>query len=436
MITNKLALGGIGAGKTILNAVEILILSIANCTGNSVGICLAPTFDQIANVMLPELNALYDKMAKAGYPMVRRFVRSTMEFQFVCGGSLKLRSFSKVDHLRGYNAAYLSLDESEAGRNPGYVWEVASGRIRDSNAHMLEMICTTTPAGMRGVPEIFVRARKQANAMQEPERSQHLREYYAIRAQSMTNPHLPKGYLDGLKRTYSKRAWEEQVEGKILKPNTAVWPEFELARHVRPWVFDPSLSYSIACDWGHQFPHVLFIQATPDGAFVVFDEICTDNTPPAHLRAEILRRTKALGRPPTDAVGDRAVKSEMAWLISQFTSTHVHRMRTRREQSVRIGAEKLREMLDPIEGPPRFYISAKLARSDERRAIVKCLQNYRYKQRADGTIDIDQPFKDNVHDHGADCARMWAVAIGEESQSAFVMGRKYGRIHNTNRPTW
>ncbi|MAK30144.1 terminase family protein [Acinetobacter sp.] len=420
--TQKLFLAGIGAGKTVWSMAECVMLAIAN--PGCLGAITAPTYDQVVNVLLPEWQALTDAMAANGYPLVRRFIKSMSEAHLVCGGRVLFRSFGKVDHLRGFSLAWAALDESEVSMNPVQVWDVLQGRLRDPRANMRQIHCTTTPQGLRGVPAMFVEARNRAAGIQDPnERSAALRRHWSCTATSHQNTHLPDGYIEALSSTYSKRQYDQEVLAKILKPSTAVWPEFNKEAHVRPWAYDPSLPYAISADWGHQYPHVLWLQQAPDESWIVFDEFCDDQIPRDHLRHAIRARCEALGKDPEHAVGDRAVKDEMAWLVHQFPRTWVHRMRTKQEQSVNRGIEVVRALLDPIEGSPRLYVSDRIGASQARRGLIRCLQNYRYRMRADGGIHVGQPFKDNVHDHGADCLRMFAVAVIEGDAGAFSAGR-------------
>ena len=429
--TQKLFLAGIGAGKTVWSMAECVMLAIAN--PGCLGAITAPTYDQVVNVLLPEWQALTDAMAANGYPLVRRFIKSMSEAHLVCGGRVLFRSFSKVDHLRGFSLAWAAIDESEVSMNPTRVWDVLSGRLRAPRAKMRQIHCTTTPQGLRGVPALFVSARNRAEGIKDPvERSDALRKFWTCTATSHQNTYLPDGYVSSLSAAYSKRQYEQEVMAKILKPSTAVWPEFTTDTHTRPWVYDPSLPYCITADWGHQYPHVIWLQQAPDASWIAFDEFCDDQVPRDHLRHAISTRCAALGRPPEHAVGDRAVKDEMAWLVHEFPRTWVHRMRTKEEQSVGRGIEVVRALLDPISGTPRLYLSDRLAASQDRRALIRCLQSYRDRVRADGGIDPDHPFKDNVHDHGADALRMFAVGVIEGDAGVFSAGRnERGRSSRT-----
>jgi hypothetical protein len=238
----------------------------------------------------------------------------------------------------------------------------------------------------------------------------------------MANTHLPDGYVESLRAGYSKRQWEQEVEAKLLKPETGVYPEFSRERHVRAWVYDPALPYDIAIDWG-RLPHVLFLQSV-GGETIIFDEFCDDGIPRDHLREFIRRAISILGKPPAHCTADRANKSENSWFMGEHPATWTHWMKTRTEQDVRTGIEVVRTMLDPVDGSPKLHVAERLARNPPARGIVKCLEGYRYKQRATGELS-DEPYKDNKYDHGCDALRYHCVARGEAARISAVVGRTH-----------
>ncbi len=430
-VTKKLALAGVGAGKTKASMVEAVLLTILN--PGCVGVICGPTYDLAVSVLLPEWEHVIDGMHKAGYPIVKRFIRSMMEAELVCGGKVLFRSHGKVESLRGFTLAWCALDESEVSQRPRYVFDVMAGRLRDPRANVLQMHVTTTPQGLRGVPEMFVQARHSARQLEPVERDQELRRWYCMRASSHQNSHLPDGYLKGL-QGYSKRMYEQEVMGRVLQPSSAVWPEFDRATHCIPYAYDPALPYSISVDWGRTC-HAVWLQRTQGGAVVVFDEYTgiEGGTPRERLRAAIVEKCQRLGRDPEYAVGDRAVKTEMAWMLNQFPDTYVRRMNTKYEQSVSVGVEIVRAMLDPIQGQPTLYVSRRLAQSADPRGIVKCLAGYRYKMRSDGTLDPSNFIKDGRLDHGADALRMGIrVLASDDDGRGFNVERSHGLHHQSS----
>ena len=176
-------------------------------------------------------------------------------------------------------------------------------------------------------------------------------------------------------------------------------------------------------DWGYSKPHVLWIPRTHDGEGIIFDEFYEDEVPRDVLRKVIQDRCDRLGRDPEYAIGDRAVRDQMSWLLHQFPSTYVKRMHTKKEQSILEGIEIMRSMMDPIEGAPKLFIAESLVKRDMGRGIQNCLEGYRWAQRRDGTISADTPLK-GIYDDGVDGLRYWAVVHNDGKSDSFVI--RYG----------
>ena len=421
----KLFCAGVGSGKTIWSVYELLIYCVMN-PGSS-GLALGPTYDLCVSTLLPEFEIAVERMHKAGYPIVRRYVRSRLEAELVCGGSIAWRSFSKIEHLRGRTCGYATIDESEVSFDPAYIWNVLQGRLRDPRARMRGLWATTTPKGLRGLPALFVERRHAARGLPQSEQQNELRRWYTIKASSMSNTHLPGDYIANMERSYSKRMYQSEVMGDVLKPQAAVY-QFSRDDHVRPYRHNPETPYAISCDWGHANPHIIFLAEQPDGALIVFDEMCPDGgTSSVKFRQLIVQRCAQYGRPPDWAVGDRAVRSEMSWLLQQFPAAQVSRMRSKEEQSILSGIAVVNSLLDPVDGPPMLYLSTGIAARQDRRALIKAMLNYRYKQRSDGTIDTMRCQKDGISDHASDCLRMACVVLAERTRSTYTLDRFHGR---------
>ncbi len=417
-IAHKLMLGGIGGGKTHWAMAEMVSCVVANPGGWF--LVAAPTYDQAVNVLRPHWDRFADAFEAGGYPIQKRWDSQQQVAELVCGGRLFLRTYGKVGNLLGFEFTAALLDEIDTIPRPIQVWDAIKGRIRKPGANWRQIFGSSTPRGLQGVTELFHRNREDAKARSDEE---HLRAWYWTRAIGKDNPHLPADYLPSLRASYSHRQWRQEVEAEILQPESAVWPEFHRDSHAQPWTFDPALPWNLTYDAGDQFPHVLWVQHTPHFD-VVFDELCPDQWPIDKLHTEIMARSSRLRRAPEFAVGDRAVKSELAWLMDAFPKTTVRRMHTRHEQSVNEGIELVRARLDPLDGPPRLVFAPHLFANPPRRGIVRCMSGYRYKVRADGGL-TNEPWKDNVVDHGADAIRMLMVALYGTEFQAFTVSRHH-----------
>jgi len=141
---------------------------------------------------------------------------------------------------------------------------------------------------------------------------------------------------------------------------------------------------------------------------VVFDEICDDGLTLDRLHKLIHDKCLRLKRAPELIVCDRARVDEIRWAMQQFPASYVERMKARDEQLVAPGVEVVRNLLDPAIGDPKLLLCDYLWDKPARRGIVNCFANLRYPQRPDGTL-MNQPLKDNIHDHGIDAVRMLLV---------------------------
>lgn len=422
LVVHKLALGGVGGGKTHCSMAEMGQMVVANPGGWF--LIAAPTYDQAINVLKPHWDAIVDKFEKRGYPLQSRWDNQLQMAVLTCGGRIFLRTYGKVGNLLGFEFTGASLTEIDTISRPLRVWDAIKGRIRRPGGNWRQIMADTTPRGMQGVTEVFDRNREEAKLIADPElRETRLRQWYWTRALGRDNRHLPEDYLPSLRASYSARQWRQEVEAEILQPESQVWPEFSRDTHAVEWTFDPQLPWDLAYDAGDQFPHVLWVQRTP-WFDVVFDELCPDQWPIDKLHSDILARSLALRRPPQFGIGDRAVKAELSWMMEAFPKTTIRRMNTRQEQSVNEGIELVRARLDPLDGPPRIVVSSRLFVNPPRRGIVKCLANYRFKMRAEGTL-TNEPWKDNVHDHGCDALRMHAVAVWGPDHNAFNAPRNH-----------
>jgi len=424
--TSKLLVGGIGAGKTGWAGAEFAMGVVANPGGWH--LMAGPTNDQVVNVNLPHWERYVEEFEQAGYPLaVGKWHNTAKVQQLVCGGKVFARTYSKVGNLLGFEFSAAWLDEIETIPRSLDVWDTIDGRMRQGIAQWRQLTGTTTPNGLRNVVAKFHEARAKALGLEDKDQREHeLSAWFWDRCTGFDNPYLPANYLAGLKEHYSQRRWNQEVLALILRAESIIWSEFDELRHMVHFThFDyRAMEYDLAYDAGDQYPHVLWIARDAQGRSIVFDEICVDNIPVGKLHEEIVQRCTKLKRAPTFIVCDRAVKREIQWAQEQFPMSTVHRMNSRLEQSVSEGIELVRDRLDPVATSPMLLFAKHLKHSTERRGIITCISNYRYKQDIFGIISAI-PHKDNIHDHGADALRMHQVAIYSKHSTVFSLTRKH-----------
>ena len=423
---DKFYCAGIGSGKSTGAVVDDVICAVLN--PGTRGLIVAPTYDQCLHVLLPRFLSICEAMEKCGMQILRKMRWSQMRAELVCGGEVFFRSVAKVDNLLGFEFAWIHFDETETVSNPELIWDTLSGRLRQ-DANFRQMLGTSTPRGLRGVIGKFHAAREDYSS---PEEREDLRKRFVfIRSTSLDNPHLPPDYLETLRRTLSKAAWDQEVLAKILRPEAAVYSEFERSRHefratraeFLRRMREVGASYDLAYDFGPNYSHILWIARFAE-MDIVFDELCDDGITTDRLHDEVIKRCNALGRPPEWIVCDRAVKRERAWAQEAFPQSAVMIMDSRHEQSILEGVAIVKNQLDPVVGEPHLRFASYLWDKTPRRGIVKCMALYVYAKQANGMLSR-MPWKDNVHDHGVDALRMHQVKRHGDSYRYLVVGRRH-----------
>ena len=424
--TNKLHLGGIGAGKTAWAGAEFSMGVIANPGGWS--LMAGPTHDQVSNVNLPHWLRFAEEMEQAGYPLADgKWHKQAKEQKLVCGGRVFARTYAKVGNLLGFEFSLAWMDEIETVPRSLEVWDTIDGRIRRPGSQWRQIFGTTTPNGLRNVVAKFHEARLKAHGIADEEsRRKELSRWFWCRNTGLDNPHLPANYIEAMKAHYSQRRWRQEVLAEILRPESIIWAEFDEARHCIEFRrFAPDvMEYDLLYDAGDQYPHVLWVARDSLGRSIVFDEICEDNIPVGKLHEEIAERCRKLKRDPSFIVCDRAVKREISWAQHAFPRWTVHGMNSRLEQSVSEAIQVVRDLLDPVDRSPQLLFARHLVDNGTRRGIIACMSNYRYKQDMFGVITTI-PHKDNIFDHGADALRMGMVARYARHSTAYTLTRRH-----------
>lgn len=461
LFARKLAIGGLGAGKSDLGILESGNLTILNPGPLVKGMATAPTNDLLKQEIQPRLEQWFENMARAKLPLLKKPHRTQMRYELWCGANFFLRSLERYENYRGWQLAHWWGDEIETLINPLRVWLVMSNRVRKVG-YVREAFGTSTMRGDRGCVLHFRQQRAKARGMLTAHvddagveyirrksrdreilipRDELLASHYTIKATSKDNPTLGDDYLLSLENM-SERRYREEVLAELLPPESSVWPEFTEARHVidwpAPWVvrpngelapnpaFDNRHPVDLAFDTGDNYPHALFIQRMPGGLCIVVGEYCEDGGSIGKTHDAIIRRQLCCRRAPDNIVGDRAVPDELGWMMQQWPNAAPHKMVKRVEQDVLTGVEVVRDRASPIFGDPMIQFARHLTVSPPRRGIWNCVRNYRYQVSSDGSYH-PRPHKDNVHDHGADALRMHQVALfgGDGKPRFYSINRKW-----------
>ena len=231
----------------------------------------------------------------------------------------------------------------------------------------------------------------------------------------------------------SKRAYAQEVLGKILRPLSGV---YDLGpQHFIDWDWREHPQLPLVGGWdiggdGHHY-FILF-QVLVDtmlhrdgrelraGTWIACDEQVGDEMPRARFRTSTLKWLIEHGaRNVRYIVYDRAVPNEGQALQGQLPDTWVKALDQKHDQYITNGIEMVRDQLDPVNTPPRILFANCLNKVDPAQgktaSIIPAMRNYRYQ------LDINRnptttPLKDNTNDHACDALRMAVVGTKDAAE--------------------
>jgi hypothetical protein len=415
-------IGGLGSGKTRTGAEAFVDAVLANpgCEALMAG----PTHEMTRDLCVPA----FEKAMPRG--MIRRYAKSEKVYYLRGGRTVKQASADKPSSLEGRNIACFWSDETRYW--PEESWRNTIARLRDANARRLQGIVTTTPA-MNWLATEFNSGRPG-------------RELY--RASTRENErNLAPGYIEDLARTYSPRMFASLVEGHFTVVAGQVYEDFDHARHLIDWTYDPELRTGLGIDFGVACPSVIVWQQLsaprvvggrilPAGSIVIFDEIHPDNTPTQRLIPAIAaklggrvegsryiggKRIDTIYCDPAGNARDQASGMPSVHLLrAAFGEAgafgQVVRFTTKPKWTwIPNGVALVQGMLAPADGsPPRLYVARALAKGPQR-GVVKSFGGYLYPERKGNRPPSDVPVHDAVHSHVMDGTRYTAVGLHLET---------------------
>ena len=183
--------GGVGAGKTVAGALEVL-----RQPAGTTGIVAAPTYPMLRDVALRTLLEI------AG-PLVRAVNRAEMTVELVNGTRALFRSADNPDALRGINAGWVWLDEGAYVRLRA--WDVLLGRLREFPGRAW---VTTTPRGRNWIYDRFGTSRPDHRMTIAP---------------TWDNPYLPPSFVGTLREAYTALQQRQEIGGEFVENVGAVF---------------------------------------------------------------------------------------------------------------------------------------------------------------------------------------------------------------------
>ncbi len=414
--TNKLITAGVRAGKTEGELREQEELHLFNPGPTIKHVLVAPTYDQVREVLLRPYLSHLDDMARAGYPLLKHMNWSLMRADLHCGASTFFRSADKIENTRGFEFATFAIDEGDYTRDPQNTWNTLSGRLSAHDAYVRQGTVATSPAEYGGsIIQLFDAQRAAADDLDPEERSRVLQAWWYGRVRTLDNPTLPPDYIRSLYSLSRPEFLKEVLGYPVIKREAQVFACFSRERHLADFEPDPRRPYDIGCDWGLHRPSYFWFQLLPNGRqAVIFDEWHPENVGEDAQLEYLARQAKKLGKAPEAAGVDWADVGMVERLKKLFPDIHVPSDEGGSEQSRREASAKAwLRMLDPIEGEPALLVSTKLATTRApRRGVVGMLEEIQWEWDSGRRFYRDVAAKDGFFDHAFDAGGYWARRIG------------------------
>jgi len=417
---NRFFLAGRGAGKSWTLTLDALLQALINpgCPGALLG----RTERDLKKNLLPFLRTHLQTLQDAtGFNWIKRYSVDDSAIYLHNGSTIYWQGYERVDKLRGQNLAWVAADEicwSEADELTVYETLISCIRVpcpRPSFA------VASSPNGLRGVTKLF----RDKQASEHPD-------FFVARSTSYDNPYLDRHVVDSWRAAMSVRRYEQEILALALRPMSAIYPEFREARHVMPWSprHHSECRWVVGVDWGLNRAIAIAIQVTPDGRWIVCDELVRQPESRGHFRLDLQRWIEhTCGGVPFLISADRAVPEENVWLRQLYSPRKaiVLSLSSKADQYVRSGIAMVQDMLAPTSGDPKLMFAAGLPKtySGNVSGIVPSMAAYRYMTDREGNPS-DIPAKDNVHDHAVDALR-YAVVAGSKFKELHG-GRLPGRV--------
>jgi hypothetical protein len=445
---NQYFLGGVGTGKTRALVTKGIYLALRQ--PGIVGALLGRTGRDLSDTVLPEFWAALEVLQSSlGFSVLRSYNKGLVTATFENSSQIKFRPYDQVDKRKGLNLAFAGLDEIEyCVGDPQYSYGVIDRRVRRGIPNLRQVFACSTPAGLRGAIEMFMT--RIANGSEKhfiqhatcfdnpwmfdgepcPD-CQGAREIDGTKCIRCGGVGLASEYIDALRAGSSKRSWEQEALGRVLKTSAAIFSEWDEAVHVIPWRWQPGLPWVLCVDWGgpaHAYycavqvlehPEVVDGRVLPAGSWIVAYEEKHDQISRPEFRQRIRRFVMDRGLPYWVAT-DRAVVEENRWIRQALKGTkYIRWCESREEQAVKSGVAMITYMLSPYVGEPRLYVSSELPRTlgIADRGLRGAMLNYQHVvDPRNPQLVYDDILKDSVNDHPVDALRYGIVTSAKHRQ--------------------
>lgn len=224
--------GGYGSGKTAAAIARAMALKahFRNC---DVAYYL-PTFPLVEDIAFKRFPELCDRK---GWEY--KVNKTSQCIEFPGAGRIIFRTMERPERIVGYEVAHSICDELDTlpvdkARD---VWNKVIGRNRQKCDMPNTVGVATTPEGFRFVYERWVKQQSPG--------------YVIFRAKTMDNAeHLPDGYIENLKNTYSSQMLQAYLDGEFVNLAAgSVYADYDRISHGSEEYIRPNDVLHIGCDF-------------------------------------------------------------------------------------------------------------------------------------------------------------------------------------------
>ena len=231
--TNPAIIGGLGSGKSRAGTARLIYLMLEDPGINTA--YYMPTYDLLRLRAIPGFEQDLDM-----FGLSYRVNKSEYSISVDGLGSIIFRSYDNPNRIIAYEVAHSIVDELDTLRKDlaAVVWRKIDERNRQAAKRPNSIGCVTTPdQGYNGF--IYQRWYKE-----QPDG------YIRIKAPTYSNPFLPDGYVDNIRKNYDPLLAGMYIEGEIVNLNAnKVYHFFNRRQHHSDRTIEPGDRLHIGLDF-------------------------------------------------------------------------------------------------------------------------------------------------------------------------------------------
>jgi len=373
-------LTGIGFGKTVAGAVEMLKMAVNH--PESMHAIIAPNTKIMQNATLPE----FYKYARPFISVEKKSKQLIYLHNGACIIYLTADNQRHVERIRGLTLGSFWADEGRLFL--GSIWNILLGRLR-ANTGPLKGILTTTPAGMNWHYWLF-------QQQKDPKTKKPLKnaiDYFWQSGTTFDNPYTPQEYKNTLKQAYAGPYAKQELYGEIVGFEGQVYSNFKHATHI---ITDKQLpkmkEYIFGVDWGFTNPlAAVIIGLDGDSRAYVLEEFYERQVQTDTLIAWLIDQKQKYAQ-LSEGYGDPSEPQ----FIQQFNEAGLNMYPA--DNEVMPGLNEVYKRFETAkDGKPRIFIHEKCKNT------IQEVDTYRYKDSEEGKPQQEKPLK--VNDHLMDAIR-------------------------------